>query len=179
MFRVPQLPSDSSLSGPASRSCEFRFEIPRPGEEMPPTFCASMPCDSRRGGLSVVEKAEVSYCVTAVWESSDVSETSGMWSLNARASLACLLLRLRVGSSYSFSSGYRRSVYGRFQYRAGIMPRNASHNMICSVPLRCHSAMPANVFPIYIFCYIHNKTSMCCTCPRNCRRCHYCCFPSP
>ncbi|KAG1876361.1 hypothetical protein F4604DRAFT_1924652 [Suillus subluteus] len=49
----------------------------RPGDEIPPTFCV-MPCDSRRGGLSVVEKAEVSYRVTAVWEPSDMSETSGM-----------------------------------------------------------------------------------------------------
>ncbi|KAG1861321.1 hypothetical protein F4604DRAFT_2033754, partial [Suillus subluteus] len=68
MFRVPQLPSDSSLNGPAPRSCEFSFEIPRGsrlGDGIPPTFCV-MPCDSRRGGLSVMEKAEVSYGVTAV-----------------------------------------------------------------------------------------------------------------
>ncbi|KAG1776380.1 hypothetical protein EV702DRAFT_1229883 [Suillus placidus] len=80
VFGVPQLSSDSSLNGPASRSCEFSFEIPRGsrlGEEMPPTFCASMSCDNRRGGLSVAEKAEVSYRVTAVWEPSDMSETSG------------------------------------------------------------------------------------------------------
>ncbi|KAG1850336.1 hypothetical protein DFJ58DRAFT_662081, partial [Suillus subalutaceus] len=62
MFRVPQLPSDSNLNGPAPRSCEFSFGIThgsRPGDEIPPTFCF-MPCDSRRGGLSVVEKAEMS-----------------------------------------------------------------------------------------------------------------------
>ncbi|KAG1745185.1 hypothetical protein EDB19DRAFT_1692879 [Suillus lakei] len=73
VFGVPQLPTGSSLNSPASRSCEFSFEIPRgsrPGEEMPPTFCASMPCD-KRGGLSLVEKAEL-------WEPSDMLETSGM-----------------------------------------------------------------------------------------------------
>ncbi|KAG2067797.1 hypothetical protein BDR04DRAFT_1026112 [Suillus decipiens] len=81
VFGVPQLPSDSSLNSPASRSCKFSFEIPRgsrPGEEMPSTFCTSMPCDNRQGGLSLVEKAEVSYCVTAVWEPSEMSEVSGI-----------------------------------------------------------------------------------------------------
>jgi hypothetical protein len=81
VFGVPQFPNGSSLNGPASRSCEFSFEIPRgsrPGEEMPPTFCASMPSNNRRGWLSVVEKAEVSYRVTAVWEPSDMSNTRGM-----------------------------------------------------------------------------------------------------
>ncbi|KAG1823613.1 uncharacterized protein BJ212DRAFT_1325526 [Suillus subaureus] len=81
VFGVSQLPGDSSLNGPASRSCEFSFEIPRGsrlGEEMPPTFCASIPCDNRRGSPSIVEKAEVSYRVTAVWEPLDMSETSGM-----------------------------------------------------------------------------------------------------
>lgn len=81
VFGVPQHPNDLSLNGPASRSCEFSFEIPRgsrPGEEMPPTFRALMPCDNRRRGISAVEKAEVSYRVTAVWEPSNVSEASGM-----------------------------------------------------------------------------------------------------
>lgn len=81
VFGVSQLASDSNLTSPASRSCEFSFEIPRgsrPGEEMPPTFCASMPSDNKRGGLSFGEKAEVSYRVTAVWEPSDTSETRGM-----------------------------------------------------------------------------------------------------
>ncbi|KAG2156840.1 uncharacterized protein EDB93DRAFT_870791 [Suillus bovinus] len=81
VFEALQLPSDWSLDGLASRSYEFSFEIPRgsrPGEDMPPTFCASMPCDNRRGELSVVEKAEVSYRIIAVWEPSDISETSGM-----------------------------------------------------------------------------------------------------
>jgi hypothetical protein len=81
VFGVPQLPNDPGLNGPASRSCKFSFEIPRgsrPGEEMPPTFRVLIPGDNRRGGMSVVEKAEVSYRVTAVWEPSDMSETSGM-----------------------------------------------------------------------------------------------------
>lgn len=81
VFWVLKLPNHSNLNGPAPRFCEFSFQIPRgsrPGEEMPPTFCASMPCDNRRGDLSIVEKAEVSYHITAVWEPSDMSETSGM-----------------------------------------------------------------------------------------------------
>ncbi|KAG2353512.1 hypothetical protein BDR07DRAFT_1433068 [Suillus spraguei] len=67
VFGIPQLHSDLSLNSPA-----------RPSEEMPPTFCTSIPCDDRRGGLSIVEKAEVSYCITAVWEPSEMSEVSGM-----------------------------------------------------------------------------------------------------
>lgn len=82
VFGVPQLPNYPSLDDPAaSRSCKFSFEIPRgsrPGEEMPPTFRALIPCDNRRGGISAVEKAEVSYRVTAVWEPSDMSGISGM-----------------------------------------------------------------------------------------------------
>ncbi|KAG2056053.1 hypothetical protein BDR06DRAFT_953499 [Suillus hirtellus] len=81
VFWVLKLSNHSNLNGPAPRFCEFSFQIPRgsrPGEEMPPTFCASMPCDNRRGDLSIVEKAEVSYHITAVWEPSDMSETSGM-----------------------------------------------------------------------------------------------------
>lgn len=82
VFGVPQLPNHPSLDDPAaSRSCKFSFEIPRgsrPGEEMPPTFRALIPCDNRRGGISAVEKAEVSYRVTAVWEPSDMSGISGM-----------------------------------------------------------------------------------------------------
>ncbi|KAG1861283.1 hypothetical protein F4604DRAFT_1105455 [Suillus subluteus] len=124
MFRVPQLPSDSSLNGPAPRSCEFSFEIPsgsRLGDGIPPTLCV-MPCDSRRGGLSVVEKAEVSYRVTAVGTLRYVGDQRD------------------AGSSHSFSSGHwhRLSVYGRFQYRAGIMARNASYTRaMWSVPLHC------------------------------------------
>jgi hypothetical protein len=126
VFGVPQFPNGSSLNGPASRSCEFSFEIPRgsrPGEEMPPTFCASMPSNNRRGWLSVVEKAEVSYRVTAVWEPSDMSNTRGMCVIKYQAPLAfgCLPLRLQAGSSHSFSSRHRLSVHGRFQYCARIM----------------------------------------------------------
>ncbi|KAG1748285.1 uncharacterized protein EDB91DRAFT_1113106 [Suillus paluster] len=78
-FGVKQLPNASNLNSPASRSCEFTFEIPRgsrPGEEMPPTFCSSS--DNGPGGLSFAEKAEVSYRMTAVWEASDMSGNSGM-----------------------------------------------------------------------------------------------------
>ncbi|KAG0691450.1 hypothetical protein DFH29DRAFT_792358, partial [Suillus ampliporus] len=58
----------------------FSFEIPRgsrPGEEMPPTFCSSTPCENGRRDLSLVEKAEVSYRINAVWEASDMSRNSG------------------------------------------------------------------------------------------------------
>jgi hypothetical protein len=80
-FGVRKRLGHSNFNSPASRSCDFSFEIPRgsrPGEEMPPTFSSSMLDAKGRGGLSFVEKAETSYRVTAVWESSNMSENRGM-----------------------------------------------------------------------------------------------------
>ncbi|KAJ8589349.1 hypothetical protein M405DRAFT_852180 [Rhizopogon salebrosus TDB-379] len=80
-FGVRKRLGHSNFNSPASRSCDFSFEIPRgsrPGEEMPPTFSSSMLDAKGRGSLSFVEKAETSYRVTAVWESSNMSENRGI-----------------------------------------------------------------------------------------------------
>ncbi|EGN92882.1 hypothetical protein SERLA73DRAFT_98668 [Serpula lacrymans var. lacrymans S7.3] len=75
-FAVRKRPSVNNLNA-ASRSCEFSFEIPRgsrPGEDMPPTFSASTLVEHVQRKRAFVEKAEVSYRVTAVWEATDGSE---------------------------------------------------------------------------------------------------------
>ncbi|OAX42422.1 hypothetical protein K503DRAFT_683373 [Rhizopogon vinicolor AM-OR11-026] len=79
-FGVRKRLDHSDSNSPASRSCEFNFELPqgsRLWDKMPPTF-TSIPDAKGRGSLSLLEKAEVSYRVTAVWESSDMSENRGI-----------------------------------------------------------------------------------------------------
>lgn len=83
-LRVRKRINHSNTNSPASRSCEFSFEIPRgsrPGEEMPPTF-SSMPDAQGQGELFFSEKAEVSYRITAVWEPLDMSENRGVYVIN-------------------------------------------------------------------------------------------------
>ncbi|KAH7923436.1 hypothetical protein BV22DRAFT_1106086 [Leucogyrophana mollusca] len=80
-FGVRKRPSATNLNAAASRSCEFSFEIPRgnrPGEEMPPTFSSTTIVDSDQTRRSFMEKADVTYRVTAVWESMDPSESSAI-----------------------------------------------------------------------------------------------------
>lgn len=81
-FRARKRSTHSNPNSPASRSCEFSFEIPRGspfGEEMPPTFSSFLSPDAKgRSDLSPVEKAEVSYRITAVWEPSDRPKNRGM-----------------------------------------------------------------------------------------------------
>ncbi|KAH7886830.1 hypothetical protein F5I97DRAFT_2018745 [Phlebopus sp. FC_14] len=76
-FGVRKRPSVTNLSGPLSRSCKFSFELPqgsRSGEAMPPTFRTETVVASTRGGQSYMEKAEVTYRISAIWEASDGSE---------------------------------------------------------------------------------------------------------
>jgi len=61
---------------------------------MPPTFSSSTPCVNGRGGLSLVEKAEVSYRVTAVWEDSGMSEKRGMCVVIFQTSTARMLTKV-------------------------------------------------------------------------------------
>lgn len=156
-FGVRKRLGHSSPNSPAFRSREFRFEIPRgsqPGEEMPPTFSSLLPNAKGRGGLSFVEKAEVSYRVTAVWESSDMSENRGMCVIicHAPLKLGCLPPSIpQTGGSYPLSSGYGLW----FQDRARIMARDASYSgTVYSVPLRGRLKSMSNVY-----LYLMNKKS--------------------
>ncbi|KAH9941719.1 uncharacterized protein BXZ73DRAFT_74910 [Epithele typhae] len=69
-------PSQSALRG-ALRPFPFSFEIPRPeqsGQELPPTFSSVASSEMGPRGRTGVERAEVSYSVTAVWEAFDRSD---------------------------------------------------------------------------------------------------------
>ncbi|KAH7906990.1 hypothetical protein BJ138DRAFT_1104681 [Hygrophoropsis aurantiaca] len=79
-FGVRKRPSVTNMHAGGSRSCEFNFEIPRgnrPGEEMPPTFSSTTLVDNIQN-RSFVEKADVTYRVTAIWDPVDESETSAI-----------------------------------------------------------------------------------------------------
>lgn len=75
---VRKRPSTSSLNSLVCRSCEFSFELPRPGAELPPTFSPkTLPRDLRRQLRT--EELEVAYRITAVWEASDGSQPKAMY----------------------------------------------------------------------------------------------------
>ncbi|EJF59724.1 hypothetical protein DICSQDRAFT_88794 [Dichomitus squalens LYAD-421 SS1] len=74
--RRERRPSQTSIRG-ALRPFPFVFEIPRPeqsGQELPPTFSSVATGEWGPRARPGVEHAEVSYSVTAVWESADGSE---------------------------------------------------------------------------------------------------------
>lgn len=69
--RVERRPSGSNIKG-GMRSFPFTFDIPPPnrmGEELPQTFCSVIEGMSGTRGRTSVERAEVVYKVTAIWES--------------------------------------------------------------------------------------------------------------
>lgn len=142
------------------RSCEFSFETPRgsrPGDEIPHTFCVT-PCDSRRS-LSVVERAEVSYRITALWEPSNMSET-GM-----------LEVPILFPPDTVFQSMDSSNIAPALWLEMPLTPERCGpfHRIV------------ARRRGTHVYCLtnriFHNKTSMCCTSPRNRRRCQHCCFP--
>ncbi|KAI1794484.1 hypothetical protein LXA43DRAFT_143333 [Ganoderma leucocontextum] len=69
-------PSQDRIRG-ALRPFPFAFEIPRPeqsGQELPPTFSSVATGECGPRARAGVERAEVSYSVTAVWEAADGSD---------------------------------------------------------------------------------------------------------
>ncbi|PIL23310.1 hypothetical protein GSI_14621 [Ganoderma sinense ZZ0214-1] len=69
-------PSQDRMRG-ALRPFQFAFDIPRPeqsGQELPPTFSSVATGECGPRARAGVERAEVSYSVTAVWEAADGSD---------------------------------------------------------------------------------------------------------
>ncbi len=74
--RVERRPSQPNISG-ALRPFQFFFEIPRSelsGQELPPSFSSIAEGQVGARARLGVERAEVSYTVTAVWEAADGSD---------------------------------------------------------------------------------------------------------
>lgn len=66
---------------PPTRCFPFSFDLPsgrQPGQELPPTFSTSTLVASGTRGRAFVEKAEVNYKVTAIWEPSDGFENRAL-----------------------------------------------------------------------------------------------------
>lgn len=69
-------PSQDRMRG-ALRPFQFAFDIPRPeqsGQELPPTFSSVATGECGPRARAGIERAEVSYSVTAVWEAADGSD---------------------------------------------------------------------------------------------------------
>jgi hypothetical protein len=67
----------SSASSPTPRSYPFSFEIPTKspsGEEFPPTFYTANIMEGGIRARSVIETAEVTYRLLALWEAEDGSD---------------------------------------------------------------------------------------------------------
>lgn len=74
--RPERRPSQTNIRG-ALRPYPFVFEIPRAeqtGQELPPSFSTVATGECGPRGRAAVERAEVSYSVTAVWEAADGSD---------------------------------------------------------------------------------------------------------
>ncbi|KAI0760363.1 hypothetical protein C8Q74DRAFT_222201 [Fomes fomentarius] len=74
--RVERRPSQTNISG-ALRPFHFFFEIPRSelsGQELPPSFSSIAEGEVGARARLGVERAEVSYTVTAIWEAADGSD---------------------------------------------------------------------------------------------------------
>ena len=77
--RRERRPSQTGVRG-ALRPFPFAFEIPRPehaglsGQELPPTFSSVTAGECGPRGRTGVERSEVSYSVTALWEAVDGSD---------------------------------------------------------------------------------------------------------
>ena len=74
--RRERRPSAPGVRG-ALRPFAFSFEIPRPeqsGQELPPTFTSVVAGECGSRGRMGVERSEVSYSVTAIWEAIDGSD---------------------------------------------------------------------------------------------------------
>ena len=77
--RRERRPSQTAVRG-ALRPFPFAFEIPRPehaglsGQELPPTFSSVTAGECGPRGRTGVERSEVSYSVTALWEAVDGSD---------------------------------------------------------------------------------------------------------
>ncbi|KZT23698.1 hypothetical protein NEOLEDRAFT_1069024 [Neolentinus lepideus HHB14362 ss-1] len=74
---VRRRPSLPTLGGTDMRIVPFSFDMPHsstPGEELPPTFSASVLIEGGVRERALAENAEVSYRVVAVWEAMDRSE---------------------------------------------------------------------------------------------------------
>ncbi|KAI0754332.1 hypothetical protein C8Q80DRAFT_1216421 [Daedaleopsis nitida] len=73
--RSDRRPSQTNIQG-ALRPFPFAFEIPRSevGQELPPTFSTVATGEVGPRARTAVERAEVSYSVTAVWEAADGSD---------------------------------------------------------------------------------------------------------
>ena len=75
--RMERRPSLQDLEGAPRKPFPFSFDLPRPvrpGEELPPTFSTISVGEVGYRGRTAVERAEVDYKLTAVWESMDNSQ---------------------------------------------------------------------------------------------------------
>ena len=84
-LRRPSLTGISKAKeSPPVRCFPFNFDLAsgrQPGQALPPTFSTSALIASGTRGRAFVEKAEVSYKVTAIWEPSDGFENRALWAL--------------------------------------------------------------------------------------------------
>lgn len=84
--RRERRPSLSDVKG-TPRPFPFSFDIPRatrPGEEMPPTFSSVSLGEAGPRARACVERVEISYKISAMWEPSN-SEESVSYVYNFRA----------------------------------------------------------------------------------------------